>query len=139
MITVNKNDDLNKALSDAEDFLRELEARRGERENEKTKTLRKKLLIRKAEGQITNKINCCPKCGGTIEISYLYQYSHNYLLGKRGKILKKYRSQDHGSTEEALACCTNKGCDTKWEVGDFIIDEFGYFVDLKYTERECDL
>lgn len=135
MITVNKNDDLNKVLSVAEDFLQKQEAQRGERE----KMLRKKLVRRKAEGHITNKINCCPKCGGTIEISYLYQYSHNYLLGKRGKILKKYRSQDHGSMEVALACCTNEDCDARWEVDDFIIDEYGYFVDFKYTESECDL
>lgn len=85
-----------------------------------------------------SKIKCCPKCGGTIGISYLYQYSHDYLLGKRGKILKKYRVQDMGSMEAALAYCTNKDCDTRWEVGDFFVDKYGCFIDLKYTERGCD-
>lgn len=81
------------------------------------------------------KIKCCPNCGGTIEISFLYQYSHDYLLGKRGKTLKKYKLQDHGSMEVALACCTNKACDTRWEDGDFFVDDDGYFIDLKYTDR----
>lgn len=131
MMFPQKKDDLNKALSVAEDFLQEQAARRGER-----KSIRKNAAKKAGETQSGRAYcQCCPKCGGTIEISYLYQYSHNYLLGKRGKILKKYRSQDHGSMEVALACCTNEDCDARWEVGDFIIDEFGYFIDLKYTDR----
>lgn len=78
-------------------------------------------------------IKCCPNCGGTIEVSYLYQYSHDYLLGKRGKMPKKYRSRDLGSMEVALACCTNENCNTTWEVGDFFIDENDRFVDCKYS------
>lgn len=81
------------------------------------------------------KIKCCPNCGGAIEISFLYQYSHDYLLGKRGKLLKKYKSCNLGSMEVALACCTNKACDTRWECDDFLIDDDGCFIDLKYTER----
>lgn len=81
------------------------------------------------------KIKSCPNCGSAIEISFLYQFSHDYLLGKRGKMLKKYRSRNHGSMEVALACCTNKACDTRWEDGDFFVDDDGYFIDLKYTDR----
>lgn len=84
------------------------------------------------------KIKRCPNCGSTIEISFLYQYSHDYLLGRHGKLQKKYRSRDHGSMEIALACCTNENCNTTWEVDDFFIDENNEFVDLKYTKGSDD-
>lgn len=135
MITVNKNDDLNKALSVAENFLQEQDARRGERE----KTLRKKLVRRKAEGHITNKINCCPKCGCTIEVSELCQYSRDHIIGKRGKMLKNYKTNDNGYIDVSIASCTNPSCDVRWEADEFKIDEDGYFVDFKYTESERDL
>lgn len=78
-------------------------------------------------------IKCCPNCGGRIKISYLYQYSYDHFLGKHGKILKKCKKRDVGSMEIALANCTNESCDTSWEDGDFIVDENGCFLDLKYS------
>lgn len=82
------------------------------------------------------KRNCCPKCGCAIEVSWLYQYSHAYIIGKRGKVLNKYRTRDLGSMEVAIANCTNyKECDVRWESDDFIIDGSDHFIDLKYTEE----
>lgn len=81
------------------------------------------------------KINCCPKCGSTIEVSILCQYSRNHIIGKRGKMLKKYKRRDEGSIDAALAFCTNEACDVQWEDRDFAIDENECFFDLKYTEK----
>ncbi|MBD5128333.1 MAG: hypothetical protein HDT43_00165 [Ruminococcaceae bacterium] len=50
-------------------------------------------------------------------------------------MLNKYKRRDEGSIDAALAFCTNEACDVQWEDRDFALDENGYFVDLKYTER----
>lgn len=81
------------------------------------------------------KIKCCPKCGSTIKVSILCQYSYNHIIGKRGKMLKKYKYDDEGFIGVALASCTNEACDVQWEDGDFVIDENECFVDYKYTEK----
>lgn len=80
------------------------------------------------------KINCCPKCGGTIVVSYLYQTSHDYTLTKRGKLSKRFTRSPEGPMDAAIAGC--RDCGTNWEVGDFGIDADGTFDDFKYTEEE---
>lgn len=80
------------------------------------------------------KINCCPKCGGTIVVSYLYQTSHDYVLTKRGKLSKRFTRPGEGALDESIAAC--RDCDAYWEVGDFFIDEDDTFDDFKYTEDE---
>lgn len=83
-----------------------------------------------------NKIRSCPKCEGTIEVSVLCQYSRDYIIGKRGKMLKKYKLRDDGSIDVFLAACTNKNCNVRWEADEFTIDEYGFFVDFKYIKTE---
>ena len=80
------------------------------------------------------KIKCCPKCGGTIIVSYLYQISHDYVLTKRGRLSKRFTRTPEGPMDASVASCRN--CGLYWEVGDFAIDADGSFVDFKYTEDE---
>lgn len=76
---------------------------------------------------------CCPKCGGKIEVSYLYQYAHEYRLNKDGRLSKKYTVRDCGPMECGLACCLD--CGVTWED-----DEFGIhndrFVDYKWEDED---
>lgn len=81
-------------------------------------------------------INCCPICGGTIEVSSLYQYSVNQLVGKRGKLLKKSEKHDSGSLDCQIAYCTNEECGIEWETDDFKLDDEGRFLDYKYSNLE---
>ena len=73
----------------------------------------------------------CPLCGGEIQISYLYQYSHDYRLTKSGHISKKYTKRNCDSMDAAIAGCE---CGANWEDGEFRIDENGNFIDYKYGE-----
>ena len=84
------------------------------------------------------KINCCPKCGAEIVVSYLCQHSLNHKIGKRGRILKKFTTVDLGEIDSILAGCTNVNCDVQWECDEFEIDENDFFIDYKYSERERD-
>ncbi len=77
-------------------------------------------------------IKCCPKCGGTIVISHLYQYSYNQEVGKRGRIKKTRKREDVGSMEVAVAGCKNEMCIVQWDADEFqVIDD--KFIDLKYS------
>lgn len=80
-----------------------------------------------------SKIKNCPKCGGTIEVSFLYQYSINRRIGKRGKLLKKKAGVFCGYTDACIAHCTNDKCNVNWEADEFYLDNDEQFVDLKYT------
>ncbi len=75
----------------------------------------------------------CPLCGGQIEISDLYQYSHDFKITKSGQISKKYRKRDCGSMEVTVAGCV---CGANWGEGEFEITSEGRFVDYKYGEAE---
>lgn len=81
---------------------------------------------------IEQKRKCCPKCGGTIIVSYLYQTSHDYKLTKKGKLSKTFTRSDEGPMDVAIACCER--CPTRWEAGDFSIEADGTFWDYKYEE-----
>ncbi len=70
-----------------------------------------------------------PLCGGEIEISDLYQYSHTHKLTKSGRVSRRYYIIDGGSMETTFAGCS---CGANWGVGEFSIDENGYFIDYKY-------
>lgn len=74
----------------------------------------------------------CPLCGGEIEISYLYQYSHDHKLTKSGRISKKYTTRDCGPMEVGIAGCK---CGANWDADEFNITPEGYFVDCKYREE----
>lgn len=82
------------------------------------------------------KIKCCPKCGNSIEVSRLCQYSKDFIVGKRGKLLKKFKIRDCGSLDVTIACCTNKECNVSWDNGEFYFDEDYCFIDCKYTDEE---
>lgn len=84
---------------------------------------------------VGTKIKCCPKCGSTIEMMVLCQYSRKYTLGKRGKMQKKPKFLDLGSTGSCIAKCTNVSCDARWESEEFDFDINGVFIDLKYSEK----
>ena len=73
----------------------------------------------------------CPLCVGSIEISYLYQYSHDYKLTKSGRISKRYTTHDCGSMEVAVAMCE---CGANWNADEFEVTNDGRFVDYKYRE-----
>ena len=73
---------------------------------------------------------CCPKCGGKIVVSWLYQTSHDYVITKSGRISKRYTRTPEGSMEVALAACVD--CDAVWEADEFWIDKNDYFIDYKY-------
>lgn len=75
----------------------------------------------------------CHLCGGEIEISELYQYSHDFKITKSGRISKRYIKRDCGSMEATVAGCE---CGANWGIGDFDITPEGYFVDYKYEEAE---
>ena len=79
------------------------------------------------------RVKKCPLCGGEIEISFLFQYSHTYKLTKSGRISKRYAHKDNGSMEVAVAGCR---CGANWGEDDFDIDENGYFVDYKYGREK---
>lgn len=78
------------------------------------------------------KRKCCPKCGGTIIVSFLYQTSHDYRLTKKGKLSKTFTRSGEGPMEVAIAAC--ESCPARWEDGDFSIEGDGTFMDLKYEE-----
>lgn len=78
------------------------------------------------------KRKCCPKCGGTIIVSFLYQTSHDYRLNTKGKLSKKFTRSPEGSMEVAIAACED--CPARWEDGDFFIETDGTFWDRKYEE-----
>lgn len=55
-------------------------------------------------------LNCCPKCGSTLEFSNLMQYSDVYKITRSGKLSKKrIRKEDCGHMECGYISCTN--CD----------------------------
>ena len=78
------------------------------------------------------KRKCCPKCGGTIIVSFLYQTSHNYKVNKRGKLSKTFTKSDEGPMEVAIAAC--ESCPARWDADDFTIEADNTFMDLKYEE-----
>ena len=79
----------------------------------------------------------CPRCGGKIIVSELYQYSIDQVVGRSGRLLKKRRKVDGGPSECIVASCENAvNCDTCWGVFDFYIDEDGYFHDKQYAKGE---
>ena len=79
------------------------------------------------------KRKCCPKCGGTIVVSYLYQTSHDYRITKNGNLSKRFTRDGEHDLECALAACLV--CDVRWEDGDFYVDD-ACFYDAKYVEDE---
>lgn len=81
-------------------------------------------------------IKCCPRCGGRIVVSNLYQYSLNYTMRKDGKIGKRCTRGDDGAMDVSLASCENyKTCDARWEE-EFFVEPDGTFYDYKYSEDE---
>ena len=76
-------------------------------------------------------LNCCPKCGSTLEFSNLMQYSDVYKITRSGKLSKKrIRKEDCGPMECGYISCTN--CDF---VTDAELDFFSckiYFILFKY-------
>ena len=78
------------------------------------------------------KRKCCPKCGGTIIVSFLYQTSHDYKLTKKGKLSNKFTKTGEHSMEVAVANCED--CQACWSADDFFIEEDGTFMDMKYEE-----
>ena len=55
-------------------------------------------------------LNCCPKCGSTLEFSNLMQYSDVYKITRSGKLSKKrIRKEDCGPMECGYISCTK--CD----------------------------
>lgn len=79
------------------------------------------------------KRKCCPKCGGTIVVSYLYQTSHDYRITKSGKLSKRFTRDGENSMDCGIAACS--ACDVRWEMGDFYIED-DCFCDCKYVEDE---
>lgn len=79
----------------------------------------------------------CPKCGGRIVVSFLYQLSYDYTITKRGKLSKRYKVTTPGPMEVAIAACEHAPdrCRVIWEADDFVIDENERFVDYKYCEE----
>lgn len=50
-------------------------------------------------------LNCCPKCGSTLEFSNLMQYSDVYKITRSGKLSKKrIRKEDCGPMECGYNC-----------------------------------
>lgn len=81
---------------------------------------------------IAVKRKCCPKCGGTIIVSFLYQTSHDYKLTKKGKLSKQFTKSDEASMEVEIARC--EGCNANWGADDFFIESDKTFWDMKYVE-----
>lgn len=78
-------------------------------------------------------IKNCPKCGGTIVVSILCQYSREQRIGKRGRLLKRQKEVDCGEMDVRIAYCSNNSCDVRWEADEFYIKD-ERFIDLKYSE-----
>lgn len=79
------------------------------------------------------KRKCCPKCGGKIVVSFLYQTSHDYEITKRGKLSKRFTRDGEHTLDCAIASCSS--CDLRWEDGDFYIQD-GCFYDWSFAEDE---
>lgn len=78
------------------------------------------------------KRSVCPLCGEpSIIVSRLFQYAHDWRMGKRGKLLKKYVVRDCGDMEVEVARCDNANCSAYWGAGDFAIEDDEFF-DFKY-------
>ena len=65
----------------------------------------------------------------------MYQYSQDYIIGRLGKALRNFTTNNYGSMVTSIASCTNPSCNVRWEDGEFTFDDDGYFIDLKYTDR----
>ena len=76
----------------------------------------------------------CPICNGTIVVSWLYQYSHDYKINRNGKLSKRRKITDGGSMEVAIATCEK--CNLHWDSDEFEIDEKDRFIDYKYYKEK---
>lgn len=65
----------------------------------------------------------CPKCGGTIIVRFLYQYSHDYKVLRNGKLSKRYRKRDCGPLDVAIACC--ESCGKYWNTDEVFVSQDG--------------
>lgn len=83
--------------------------------------------------------NRCPKCGGRIIVSDLYQYSMDYVVLKKpaGELSKNAKKRDAGPMEVMIAGCENPDCDAFWESDDFYISD-DCFYDEKYVGEDCE-
>lgn len=52
----------------------------------------------------------CPKCGGTISVSILCQYSLAHTITRSGRLSKNYKKLDLGDIDASVAYCTNESC-----------------------------
>lgn len=82
-------------------------------------------------------IKRCPKCGGRIVVSHLYQTSHNHTITQKGKLSKGFKRDGEHSMECSIASCifAPDECDVSWNADDFYIDSKDRFHDLKYGEE----
>ena len=78
------------------------------------------------------KITKCPVCGGEIEVSFLYQYSLNYTITKKGRLSKRYTRRDNGSEEVGIASCLS--CGEYWNADEFTLDIDDSFWDGKQRD-----
>lgn len=77
-------------------------------------------------------LNCCPKCGSTLEFSNLMQYSDVYKITRSGKLSKKrIRKEDCGLMECGYISCTN--CDF---VTDAELDYRGKDEEIRIYQKE---
>lgn len=79
----------------------------------------------------------CPCCGQpTIYVSHHYQFTLDYRVGARGKLLKTpVRSYDC-DMEVETANCGNPDCNAYWDATDFLLDDDNSFIDYKYMGSE---
>lgn len=79
----------------------------------------------------------CPKCGGRIVVSFLYQLSCDHVITTRGKLSKQYKVTTQGPMEVAFAACEHAPdrCLVNWDEDDFVIDAEDRFVDYKYCKE----
>ena len=77
-------------------------------------------------------LNCCPKCGSTLEFSNLMQYSDVYKITRSGKLSKKrIRKEDCWPMECGYISCTN--CDF---VTDAELDYRGKDEEIRIYQKE---
>lgn len=81
----------------------------------------------------------CPRCGGKIVVSDLYQVSYDYTITRAGVISKGHTTSPTMSLETSIAACENAPdlCPVTWDTDSFVIDERGRFVDYKYKEGQA--
>lgn len=70
-----------------------------------------------------NRVTCCPRCGGELEISFYYTFSRDYKITKEGVLSKKFKKSAYGPLHCETAFCNT--CETSFGEDEVTIEDDG--------------